>query len=100
MVTIPGNNNGHVVFHNNSLYVVARSAHQIYKVSLEGEVELFAGTGSRGRKNGDRIESTFSYPNDIDVSLDGKYMYLNEIADTISDHRVLTPMSIRRISME
>ena len=100
LAKIPGNNNGHVVFHQGFLYVVGRSAHQIFKVSLKGDLEIFAGTGNRGRTNGTRLSSSFSFPNDIDISLDGKYMYLNEIADTISDHRVLTPTSVRRILMD
>jgi sugar lactone lactonase YvrE len=32
LATIPGNNNGHVTCYNDHLYVVARSAHQIYRV--------------------------------------------------------------------
>jgi sugar lactone lactonase YvrE len=48
--TIPGNNNGHVLYHENSIYVIGRSAHQIYKLSMDGEIELFAGSGKRGKK--------------------------------------------------
>ena len=95
--TLPGNNNGHLIFHKNYLYVVARGAHQIYKVSLEGKTELFAGSGTRGRTNGKRLSSSFSFPNDLDISPNGKYIYVNEITDTISDHRVLTPTTVRRI---
>lgn len=97
--SIPGNNNGHIIFFDNHLYVIARSAHQIYKISMDGTAEIFAGSGKRGRTDGSRLEASFSYPNDLDVSLDGKYLYINEISDTISDHRVLTPMTIRRIKM-
>ncbi len=100
LANLPGNNNGHVLYHKNYLYVVARTKHQIYKVSLEGEVNLWAGTGKRGRVNSTRLNSSFSFPNDIDISPDGKYMYMNEIADTISDHRLLTPTTLRRITMD
>ena len=82
------------------LYVVARANHQIYKVTLDGKAELFAGTGQRGRKNGKRLDATFNYPNDLDFSPDGKYLYVNEEADTLSDHRLLTPTVIRRIKLE
>lgn len=99
-VKIPGNNNGHLNYKDGYLYVVARGNHQIYKVSLEGEVTLFAGSGRRGRKNGDRLTASFNYPNDLDFSPDGKYMYVNEEADTLSPHQVLTPTVIRRIRME
>ncbi|NNF36764.1 MAG: hypothetical protein HKN68_21865 [Saprospiraceae bacterium] len=100
LVSIPGNNNGHVLYHDNFLYVVARGNHQIYKVSLTGDVNLWAGNGTRGRVNSTRLNSSFSFPNDIDVSPDGRYMYVNEISDTISDHRLLTPTTLRRIIME
>lgn len=99
LATIPGKNNGHLLYYDNYLYVVARSAQQIYKVSLSGDMEVFAGSGKRGRKNGSRLEASFSFPNDLDISPDGKYMYVNEVADTVSDHRVLTPTSVRRILM-
>lgn len=97
---IPGNNNGHLTYHKGNLYVVARANHQIYKVTLEGEVTLFAGSGRRGRKNGDKLRASFNYPNDLGFSPDGKYMYVNEEADTLSPHQILTPTVIRRIRME
>lgn len=100
LLTIPGDNNGHIMFHSGYLYVVGRSVHSIYKVSLSGEMELFAGTGERGRTNGDRLKSTFNYPNDLDFSPDGKFLYVNEEADTIGNPRILTPTIVRRIRME
>lgn len=98
--TIPGNNNGHLVYRDGFLYLVARSAHQIYKVSMDGKAELLAGTGDRGRKNSTLLESTFSFPNDLDFSPDGKYLYVNEEADTLGNHRILTPTIIRRLKIE
>ena len=98
--TIPGNNNGHLIYHKGFLYVVGRSAHQIYKVSLDGNVELFAGSGKRGRSGGSRLDASFSYPNDLDVSPDGKYMYVNEVADTLSAQNVLQPTILRRIRLD
>lgn len=99
-VEIPGNNNGHLIFKNNSLYVVARSAHQVYKVSMNSELTLLAGSGDRGRKNDSLLTSSFNFPNDLDFSPDGKYLYLNELSDTLSDHRVLSPTSIRRLKIK
>jgi hypothetical protein len=40
LAKIPGNNNGHINYRDGYLYVVARAAHQIYRVSLTGKVEL------------------------------------------------------------
>jgi sugar lactone lactonase YvrE len=97
--TLPGNNNGLIIFHEGSLYVVARTANQIYKVSLDGKVELFAGSGKRGRRSGTKLKASFNYPNDLDFSPDGKYLYVNEEADTLSNPRILTPTVVRRIRM-
>ncbi|MEQ8424938.1 MAG: hypothetical protein RIA63_09525, partial [Cyclobacteriaceae bacterium] len=97
LAKIPGNNNGHINYYDGYLYVVARAAHQIYKVDLDGKVELFAGSGKRGRTDGNRLEASFNFPNDLDFSPDHKFLYVNEEADTLSDHRILTPTVVRRI---
>ncbi|MEE2777256.1 MAG: hypothetical protein VYE73_10930, partial [Acidobacteriota bacterium] len=94
-----GNNNGHLVFHGEGLYVVARSAHQVYRVSLDGEVELFAGSGEKGGQDGDRLSASFSYPNDIAVSADGRSLVLHDVADHSSEGRTLGPTRIRRIDL-
>ena len=52
LAKIPGNGDGHLVFRNGLFYVVARGAHQIYTVDLEGNVELLAGSGQKGNKDG------------------------------------------------
>lgn len=99
LATLPGNNNGHLVQRGGFLYVVARGAHQIYKVSLDGEVELFAGTGARGHDDGPALEATFSFPNDLAFSPDGKTLYVNENASTSEPHTVLAPTTVRRIRL-
>jgi len=99
LATLPGKNNGHILFHDDKLFVVARGAHQIYTVSLTGEVELLAGSGKRGRDDGPALEATFSFPNDIAVSPDGKYLYVNENASTTKPHNQLAPMIVRRIRL-
>ncbi len=99
LATLPGNNNGHLVLHEGALYAVARSAHQIYRVSLDGAIELFAGSGERGHDDGPALEATFSFPNDIAFSPDGKTLYVNENASTTAAHTVLAPMTVRRIRL-
>jgi sugar lactone lactonase YvrE len=99
LATIPGNNNGHLVYHEDMLYVVARSAHQIYTVTMGGEVALLAGSGEQGLADGPAGEATFSYPNDIGVSPDGRYLYVNDVADLSSTGVLLAPMVIRRIDL-
>lgn len=97
LATLPGENNGHITYADGALYVVARSAHQIYTVSLDGTVTLFAGTGEKGGDDGPRLEASFCYPNDIAVSPDGKLVYVNEVADHSSEGMKLAPTRIRAI---
>ena len=99
LATLPGNNNGHLTFHGGSLYVAARGAHQIFKVSLAGEVELFAGSGQRGMHDGPAVEAEFSFPNDLAFSPDGSTLYVNENASTTEAGGVLAPLRIRRIRL-
>lgn len=97
--TIPGNNNGHIAYRSDYLYVVGRAANQIYKVSMSGDIELFAGNGERGRRNGSRLEASFSLPNDLGFSPDGKFLYVNEASDSLGSPRILIPTAVRRIRM-
>jgi sugar lactone lactonase YvrE len=99
LATLPGNNNGHLVYREGSLYVVARGAHQIFKVSLDGEVELFAGSGKRGRDDGPALEATFSFPNDMAFSPDGKLLYVNESSSITDPGTELRPTTVRRIRL-
>ncbi len=97
LATLPGNNNGHIVHVDGSLFVVARTAHQVYQVSLTGQVKLLAGSGEKGGKDGPLLEATFCYPNDIALGLDGRTLYVNEIADESTAGMTLAPTRVRVI---
>lgn len=97
IASLPGNNNGHLIHHDGFLYVIDRGGHRIYSVSLDGEVELFAGSGELGNEDGAPLEASFSWPNDIGISPDGKTFYVNDVAGGTTDHRILAPMLVRVI---
>ena len=99
LASLPGNNNGHLAYHDGALYVVARSAHQVYRVTLDGQFELFAGSGEKGGADGDLSSASFCYPNDIAINSDGTALYLNDVADHASEGRILGPTRIRRIDL-
>ena len=100
LTTLPGNNNGHIVFHRGVLFVVARSAHQIYQVTLDGKSKLVAGTGKRGYQDGSAKEAEFSLPNGICVSPDGKSLFINEVAKVDGNALNLAPTRVRRLILE
>ncbi|MEP5613355.1 MAG: SMP-30/gluconolactonase/LRE family protein [Cyclobacteriaceae bacterium] len=99
LATIPGNNMGHLLVQGNFIYVVARGLNRIYKVTLQGSVTKFAGTGARGLSNGSLDEATFSLPNDMAFSPDGSKIYINDVATSNSDTGVISPVVIRVIDL-
>jgi sugar lactone lactonase YvrE len=98
--TIPGNNNGHIVFGNGVLYVVARGNHQIYELTLDGELTLIAGSGERGLDDGPADTATLSLPNDVALSPDGRILYWNDVGVTGPDPQTLTPTWIRYLVLD
>lgn len=97
--TIPGSNNGHLLINGNFIYVVARGANQIYRVSFGGAVSHLAGTGSRGLQNGPLSQVTFSLPNDIAFSEDGKKIYVNDVASFSANQAIIAPVAVRVIDL-
>ena len=74
---MPGANNGHLDYMDGFLYVAARGANQIYKISLTGEVTLFAGTGQQAVKDGPALQASFSLPNAVTFSPNANAFYTN-----------------------
>lgn len=99
VATLPGGNNGHLLWGNGVLYVVARKAHQIYVVTLSGHVALLAGSGTRGHRDGPALEATFSLPNDVALSPDGRILYVNEVVPVVEGDQILTPTTLRAIHL-
>jgi sugar lactone lactonase YvrE len=79
------------------LIVVARSAHQLYDVSLDGRVTLLAGSGRCGGADGPAESCEFAYPNAIAISNDGGSLFINESAAPQADGLVLAPTRIRQV---
>jgi sugar lactone lactonase YvrE len=98
LATVEGGNHGHLTHHDGALYVVARRAHRIVRVSLDGDVEVVAGTGDPGNADGPRLKASLNWPNGIAVDADGAWMYVNEVA-VPSDGTRLAPTRVRRIRL-
>jgi sugar lactone lactonase YvrE len=99
--TFPGNNNGHLVFGNGVLYVVARGHHRLYTLTLDGNSTLLAGSGQRGLADGPALTATLSLPNDVALSPDGKILYWNDVGVTDpTDGQTLTPTYVRYLRLD
>ncbi|MCZ6759899.1 MAG: hypothetical protein O7D29_05935, partial [Gemmatimonadetes bacterium] len=97
--TIPGNNNGHILFANGVLYVVARAANQIYELTLGGQLTLLAGTGTRGLWDGAALDARLSLTNDLAISPDGLLLYFNDVVN-LSGTNILNPIVIRMVVLD
>ncbi|MEQ8926348.1 MAG: hypothetical protein RLO81_11075 [Fulvivirga sp.] len=97
--TLPAQNNGHLLINDNYIYVISRSRHQIHRVSFTGQVSLFAGNGQRGIIDGSLSEASFSLPNDLAFSADGKYIYINDVDGSNPNGGVISPVAIRVIEL-
>lgn len=98
--TLPGNNNGHLVFYRGVLFVVARKAHQVWAIDMEGNKMLLAGSGEAGNEDGEADESTFHFPNDLAFSPDHNLLYVNDVVGKNDDHRNIGPVVIRVLHLK
>lgn len=97
LTTLPGGNLGHLLFGNGVLYVVARGAHQIYQVTLEGRATLLAGSGTRGALDGTAVDAQLSLTNDLALSPDGRRLYFNDVVPTTGNPRTISPTRLRAV---
>ena len=96
LVTIPGNNNGHITFANGELWVAARGANQIWRVSLNGQATRVAGNGVRSVVDGPALQASFGSPNDLAFDSTGTILYVNDVLNA-PNQAILEPMVIRKI---
>lgn len=75
---IPGGGNGHVTLARGALYATSFRGNQVWRVSLNGDVTLLAGTGQVGGKDGAALQATFFLPNGIAANPQGNRLYINE----------------------
>ena len=102
--SIPGNNNGHLTYSSahDALFVNSHGSSKVYKLTLNGDLSVLAGTGVRGNKNGDTDQATFSRPNGIALTPSGDTLYLNSSIPTVDNlainSRPLNPSVVRMIT--
>jgi len=70
---------GHMVYHDGYLYTSHISENKILRISMNGTVEVLAGTGEAGHQDGDLSGASFRNPNGITMSPDGNTLYISSI---------------------
>jgi len=69
---------GYMTYVSGNLYATGIGANKLFKVSLEGQVSLLAGTGEGGLADGVAEVATFACPNGITGAPYGDTLYWNE----------------------
>nr|WP_299342492.1 hypothetical protein [Allomuricauda sp.] len=71
---------GYLTFFADSLFVTAIGENVIYRVTLSGDMSVFAGNGQLGTIDGALEEASFASPNGIAVDPLRKVIYISEFA--------------------
>ncbi len=93
LATVPSSGQfrvGHLKFIHGYLYATALSNHRIYRVSLQGDVVQFAGTGAAGQVDGPAGSAQFRNPNGITPSLSGDSIFVIGTLSPASSIRVIS----------
>lgn len=69
---------GYITFFEEHIYATGYGSNKIYKVSLDGNVNEFAGTGSRTSVDGELANATFITPNGITVDKNRRLLYISQ----------------------
>jgi len=73
----PSGGNGHIVYGNGRMYLTSNGSSKIYEMTLDGQLTVLAGSGALGTQDGPADQATFSLPNGIAISPDGRFLYVN-----------------------
>jgi len=103
LATLPGGRCGHLTYFEGYLYVAARCAQKIYRVTLDGDTTLIAGSGLRGNDDGPALQASFNHPNGIEAIRDGNnvVLYLNDATSLTGNCTTvpLNPVVVRKITI-
>jgi hypothetical protein len=103
LATLPGGRCGHLTYFEGYLYVAARCAQKIYRVTLNGDTTLIAGSGARGNDDGPALQASFNHPNGVEAVRDGDnvILYINDATSLTGNCTTvpLNPVVIRKITI-
>jgi len=98
-VTLPNGNPspiGHLAYAAGALWATGGRANRIYRISLDGEVETWAGDGSPEDRDGPRAQARFLHPNGIAASADGRSVYVVTAGNGAGDRSVIRVLDVAR----
>jgi sugar lactone lactonase YvrE len=70
---------GYITILNGSIYATAIANNKIYKVTLEGQQEIYAGTGIASSKDGELLRASFNNPNGIASDAVNQKLYIVDL---------------------
>jgi len=95
---VPGDGNGHIRWGNDRFYVASFQGHQIYSVTMNGEICHIAGSGEPDNHDGEALSAALFRPNGIAISSDGDTLYTNTISQIVDPFDPgLHPNQVRRV---
>jgi sugar lactone lactonase YvrE len=77
-LTQGGNHIAYLVYAGGHIYTTSLFTNKIYKVTLDGEVSEFAGSGNFGHKDGANLEADLALPNGITTNKAQDTLYVSE----------------------
>lgn len=69
---------GHLDYRDGVFYATGWNEHKVFVVSIDGEILATIGNGNQATVDGSSSEASFSNPNGIAVSKDGKYLFISQ----------------------
>ncbi len=81
-IVIGGFGIGYITVVRNSVFATGIAVNKIFRVTLDGTVEEFAGTGDAAVVDGPVAEASFNGPNGITADKYGKALYISEFGGT------------------
>lgn len=69
---------GYITVINDVIFATGIAVNHIYKVTMDGEIEIIAGNGEAAQIDGPLLEASFSNPNGISANKKTKTLYISE----------------------
>ncbi|MGD1947400.1 MAG: hypothetical protein ACFB0A_14330 [Croceivirga sp.] len=77
-IEYPGYVIGYITYFNGNIYATGYGASKIYKIGIDGNVTLLAGSGERKDKDGNQNKAGFFVPNGIEIDKKKKRLYISQ----------------------